>query len=376
MLLSSLPDTWENFVVTIETRDELPTFEVVKVKVMEEGARKHEREEREGNATSQAVYTHTQAKDNRDKGENGNTKRNARTSEKQKFKGKCFICEKPGHRASECRNKKKRTTDSAKGHQATCALHNCVDKGCEGIWCVDSGATCHMCCDRNLFVTIDEKKKTPVMLAADKFVESQGVGIVKLQYKNTQLMLQNVLFVPKLRMNFYSVSAAAKYEISTIFNGKEAPVKNKYGKVVLRAAQENNLYVYSEKNAVFILNTLAPAVNWHNRFGHLNFQDLELLSEKKLVHGMHIENMHEKINCDTCNQAKLCSLPFPQKAHRVTKAVPELVHTDVCGPMNVKSIAGNRYFVTFIDDYSRKIYVYFMQTKNQVATKRQWNGIC
>lgn len=366
MLLSSLPDTWEHFVVAIETRDELPTFEIVKVKLLEEGARKKEKAEREGNAASQAVYTYTQAKGNRDKGENNNTKRNERTSEKQKFNGKCFICEKPGHRASECRNKKKSATDSAKGHQASCVLHNYVDKRRQSVWCIDSGATCHMCCDRNMFETIDEKRKTSVMLAANKFVESQGVGIVKLQYKNTVLLLQNVLFVPELHMNFYSVSAAARYDICTTFNGKEALVKNKYGKVVLKAVQENNLYVYSEKSAVFTINSLSPAVNWHNRFGHLNFKDLELLSEKQLVHGMHIGNIEEKINCDTCNQAKLCSLPFPQKSNRVTKEVLELVHTDVCGPMNVKSIAGNRYFLTFIDDYSRKIYVYFLQTKSQV----------
>jgi hypothetical protein len=32
----------------------------------------------------------------------------------------------------------------------------------------------------------------------------------------------------------------------------------------------------------------------------------------------------------------------------------ELVHSDVCGPVTPLSLGGNKYFVTFIDDFSRK----------------------
>ena len=47
----------------------------------------------------------------------------------------------------------------------------------------------------------------------------------------------------------------------------------------------------------------------------------------------------------------------------------KLIHTDVCGPMSTNSIGGARYFVTFIDDNSRKTFVYFLKTKDQVFTK-------
>nr|XP_044248520.1 uncharacterized protein LOC123002424 [Drosophila takahashii] len=56
MLLSNLPSSWESFVVAIETRDKLPSFDTVKVKLLEEGARKEERDKRE--RTDQAVYAH------------------------------------------------------------------------------------------------------------------------------------------------------------------------------------------------------------------------------------------------------------------------------------------------------------------------------
>ena len=44
----------------------------------------------------------------------------------------------------------------------------------------------------------------------------------------------------------------------------------------------------------------------------------------------------------------------------------QLVHSDVCGPMQTRSIGGQNYFVTFIDDYSRCCAVYFLKQKSEV----------
>ena len=47
----------------------------------------------------------------------------------------------------------------------------------------------------------------------------------------------------------------------------------------------------------------------------------------------------------------------------------ELVHSDICGPMKVTSLGGASYFVTFIDEFSRKVWAYTLKTKNQVLDK-------
>ena len=47
----------------------------------------------------------------------------------------------------------------------------------------------------------------------------------------------------------------------------------------------------------------------------------------------------------------------------------QLVHSDVCSPMPTESIGGSRYFVTFIDDYSRCYRVFFMKSKSEVPEK-------
>jgi transposase InsO family protein len=44
----------------------------------------------------------------------------------------------------------------------------------------------------------------------------------------------------------------------------------------------------------------------------------------------------------------------------------ERVYSNVCGPIEVPTLGGNRYFVTFIDDASRKVWVYLLKTKDQV----------
>nr|CCA25182.1 putative polyprotein [Albugo laibachii Nc14] len=63
--------------------------------------------------------------------------------------------------------------------------------------------------------------------------------------------------------------------------------------------------------------------------------------------------------------------PFGSSAYEKmkTKALLEVVHSDVTGPMTVKAQGGAKYMVTFIDDFSRFIHAYFIQTKGEVFSK-------
>ena len=47
----------------------------------------------------------------------------------------------------------------------------------------------------------------------------------------------------------------------------------------------------------------------------------------------------------------------------------ELIHSDVCGPMPSSSISGYVYYVSFIDDYSHKTWIYFLKYKDEVFNK-------
>ena len=69
--------------------------------------------------------------------------------------------------------------------------------------------------------------------------------------------------------------------------------------------------------------------------------------------------------CEACAQAKMHKIPFPKKTSRAF----ELIHSDLCGPMNVESIGGNKYVLTFTDDYKRYVTVYFLKSKSEVLSK-------
>jgi transposase InsO family protein len=68
---------------------------------------------------------------------------------------------------------------------------------------------------------------------------------------------------------------------------------------------------------------------------------------------------------ENCVVGKQHRKEFPQRKSWRAKKVLELVHSDLCGPINPSSNGGKRYFITFIDDCSRKTWVYFLQNKSE-----------
>ena len=88
----------------------------------------------------------------------------------------------------------------------------------------------------------------------------------------------------------------------------------------------------------------------------------------KVVTGLpELKINHEGI-CKGCAKGKNIKNPFP-KSETKTKGTLELIHSDACGPMSSTSLSGFEYYVTFIDDYSRNIWIYFLKAKNEVFEK-------
>ena len=70
--------------------------------------------------------------------------------------------------------------------------------------------------------------------------------------------------------------------------------------------------------------------------------------------------------CEECVQGKQHKNSFSKDVGHMTKHYLKVVYSDVCGPMQVDSYGGNRYFVTFIDDFSRKLWIYLIKRKDEV----------
>ncbi|GKA50384.1 retrovirus-related pol polyprotein from transposon TNT 1-94, partial [Tanacetum coccineum] len=103
---------------------------------------------------------------------------------------------------------------------------------------------------------------------------------------------------------------------------------------------------------------------WHMRYGHLNFGDLKLISSKGIVKGLDKID-HPNQVCEGCLLGKHARRSFPKEATSRAKEPLQLIHTDLCGPITPPSYSKNLYFMLFIDDYSRKTWVYFLKEKSQ-----------
>ena len=156
-------------------------------------------------------------------------------------------------------------------------------------------------------------------------------------------------------------------------------ISSKGGKVIACARRgEGNLYrlpIRPIVNTAYVGQSanVDPDVKlWHDRLGHLNLDSMRLLNARQLVKDFPLQKVPDRsevnvvTQCEGCVQGKSHRAAMPQAAtHRATKSL-ELVHTDVCGPMRTPSLSGAKYFVTFIDDYSRFVVIKPMKHKSEV----------
>jgi len=101
------------------------------------------------------------------------------------------------------------------------------------------------------------------------------------------------------------------------------------------------------------------------RYEHLNIKDLQLLSDKGMIFGL------PKIGfldlCEGCVYGKQIRKSFPiGMTWRASKCL-ELIHADLCGSVQTKSLGGSRYFLLFTNDYSQMSWVYFLENKSEAC---------
>ena len=218
-----------------------------------------------------------------------------------------------------------------------------------------------------------------VRLGDNRVVQALGKGNIWLDIKDENdynpARLVDVLYVPDLAKNLFSVSAAAKRGYTIELQQSGCVILDKFRKISGSGKLQNNLYVLdvNERNEKFHHVNVASNEHledlWHQRFGHLSRNNLRLLRDQKLVSGMDFQSAKESDFCEGCAHGKHKRASFPKGQATRASEILEIVHSDVCGPMQENSLGGSRYFVTFIDDKSRFTAVYFMKTKDQVLEK-------
>ncbi|GAA0143054.1 hypothetical protein LIER_03825 [Lithospermum erythrorhizon] len=103
---------------------------------------------------------------------------------------------------------------------------------------------------------------------------------------------------------------------------------------------------------------------WHQRYGHLNFKGLKTQKEKGMVIELQSFKIQE-ITCADCLSGKQTRQAQPKQGNWRASNVLELIHSDICGPINPASKSGKKYFLIFIDDFSRKGWVFLLAIKSE-----------
>jgi hypothetical protein len=184
------------------------------------------------------------------------------------------------------------------------------------------------------------------------------------------MKMKDVLYVPGLKKNLLSISALEEKGFRVSFVDGEVlmwPRGKKINDAVVIGEQEGGLYkLKGRSDSALAHSTVDPSELWHRRLAHIHYKAFPIVS--KMVTGLPEMQVNHDGMCKGCAQGKNVKNPFPSSDNKA-KGILDIVHSDVCGPMSATSLSRYTYYVSFIDDYSRKTWIYFLKAKSEVFSK-------
>ncbi|KAL8132042.1 hypothetical protein AgCh_007799 [Apium graveolens] len=303
---------------------------------------------------------------------------------KSKFQGKCYNCDKFGHRSFDCKkpkkpNKKKEANMVENISKEMGDIDLCVTVSEVNLvgsnpreWWIDTGATRHVCSDKAVFSSLkafDAGEKLYMGNSTTSTIEGEGTVILKMT-SGKNLTLKNVLYVPDIPKNLVSGSLLNKHGFRIVIE-LDKVILSKSGIFVGKGYLTDGLFklnVMSVKDKNEMKNSSAYLLEspnlWHARLGHVNYDTLRHLSAKEYIPKLTIDSKHK---CETCVEAKLKRSSF-KRVERNTKVL-DLIHSDICDLKFAPTRGGNKYFITFIDDCTKYCYVYLLKSKDETIDK-------
>src|SRR5436853_5256762 len=266
-------------------------------------------------------------------------------------------------------------------------------------WVADSGASHHMCNDRNSFISrkkLSADARITIKLGDQSSVMVTHYGRVRLQGAEF-----TALYTPTFRISLLSIGQFDMAGYTSTFGKGLCEISS--GNHTISGRKRGNLYMVEAecmRNASAYASDLqaeppvaspdeggkskrkrkrsieattaqpgsktetarpgSKAISesrlWHRRLAHLHPAAM-----RSLIDGL----IHEDTQCDVCVQAKHKQKSIRTMVKRTTTPY-EFVHSDVCGPFATPTHKGYKYFILYIDDYSRYSDIYLLP--NTLAT--------
>jgi gag-polypeptide of LTR copia-type/Integrase core domain/GAG-pre-integrase domain len=297
----------------------------------------------------------------------------------KRFEGNCNHCGIKGHRLADCRKRlageppaaQKSNPAGSGANTGGIALMATHPGAKPQAWVLDSGATTHMTRDSSLLYGFIPSPSTVHVGNGDTVVVT-GTGSVAFKATSGKFItLSNVLLVPELSTNLFSVKQAVAAGAVVNFTSSGALVKVHGQAAVQAIAEQDGLYHVQweplpprgREQAML----MGSAELWHRRLGHPGPTVIKKVTFKDVVTGVEVAPGSRLPDvCGPCAVGKLTRAPIRAVGDTIVSRVLERVHMDIKGPFEVRSLGRARYMPQWLDEASALSIVRPTATKGDV----------
>jgi hypothetical protein len=228
-----------------------------------------------------------------------------------------------------------------------------------------------MASSEGVYSSLDACKGPPILMGDNSSVEVTGKGRIEL----TNGSFENVLNVPKISINLlfmYQMTNSGTGK-KVIFTPNSVEIYNMQTNSRVATGEVNHqsrLYTFFEfiepDSDLLLTHANESSRIWHERFGHLNFRYMKQISKHKLIDGL--PDIHfSKGVCEGWVLGKHPQEKFDKGKSQRASAPLDLIHSDLMGPFPHTSINKVRFFLIFVDDFSRFTWIYFLRKTSEVS---------
>ncbi|GJX43365.1 retrotransposon protein, putative, ty1-copia subclass [Tanacetum coccineum] len=380
LLLTYLPASYEHFVDTLLYGREALTLEDVMATLNSKEIK--ERSKAKGD-DGEGLYVRGRT-DRRDS-------RQSRGKSRSKSRGgrlKCYICQSEDHLKRNCpKNNRKKSTGYVKKDEQPSSSGSTYDDSevmmvmsAQALldWIMDSGCSYHMTPRLDILFDFLECDGGSVQLGDNRECKIRGIGKVRIQLKDgSSFVLHNVRYIPELKRNLISLGTLKKEGYTIKMQSGKVKVINGSRVILSGIRRDNCIYSLDGHAMVGELNASVEEKDsltqvWHKRLGHISEAGLHVL-EKQGLFGK--KSLGKLDFCENCVLGKSHRVSFGVGRHN-TQGVIDYVHSDLWGPSQVESLGGKAYFLSIVDDYSRRVWVYILRFKHEAFGKfKEWKQL-